>query len=146
MSLFRRKDKSKDKDSGLPDLKPPKTKKAKINDIWAACEQGSLEALEKILKKKNGIAQVNQAAEDGRWPIHIAAGGGHVELVELLLANGAQCNMIENTEARWNVLHHAVNSRNFQMMKLIASQPNLKRTPRISPLPFLFHRLPSLFD
>lgn len=139
MSLFKKKDKSKDKESALPDLKPAKAKKVKIHDIWDACAHGTLEGLEKVLKKKNGMSQINQPNEEGRWPIHIATGGGHVDLVEMLLANGAQCNMIENTEARWNVLHWAVNSRNFQMMKLIASQPTLKRTNSQPLLPAELH-------
>lgn len=110
------------------DPKPPKPKKIKIHDIWEACEYGSVEAMEKLLKKKNGAAQIHQPNQDGRWPIHIATGAGHVPVVQLLLEHGAQCNLIENTEQRWNVLQWAVNSRNFAMMKLIAEQSTLKRT------------------
>jgi len=127
MSFFKKKEKAKDKDDSKTDVKPLKTKKPKVHDIWEACEQGSLEGFEKIIKKKNGAAQLNQPNEEGRWPIHIAVGAGHVALAEALLANGAQCNMIESTEARWNVLHWAVASRSFEMMKLIVTQPGLKR-------------------
>lgn len=126
--MFKPKNKVKEKDGTSTDTKPSKPKKVKIHDIWEACEHGSAEAMEKLLKKKNGSAQISLVNQDGRSPIHIAASAGHVALVQLLLDNGAQCNMIENTEQRWNVLQHAVNSRNFAMMKLIAEQPTLKRT------------------
>lgn len=129
MSLFKKKDKVKEKEGPSAEFKASKPKKVKIHDVWEACQYGSIEAMEKLLKKKSGGAQINQPNQDGRWPIHIAAGAGHVDIVQLLLDNGAQCNMIENTEQRWNVLQWAVNSRNFTMMKLIAEQASLKRTP-----------------
>lgn len=128
MSFWKKKDKPKDKDEPKTDVKVSKVKKPKVRDIWEACEQGSVEGLERLIKKKNGVAQINQPNEEGRWPIHVAVGAGNVPFVEVLLANGAQCNMIESTEARWNVLHWAVASRSFEMMKLIVSQPGLKRT------------------
>lgn len=139
MSLWKKKDKSKDKESSKSDAKPPKPKKSKVNTIWAACEQGDVEVFDKMMKKKNGISLVNSPNEEGRYPIHIASGSGQVTLVQRLLECGAQCNMIENTEDRWNVLQWAVKSHNFQMMKLIASQPSLKRTSPIHILPPLSH-------
>lgn len=129
MSFWRKKEKGKDHDSSNGDAKPAKPKKVKANDIWAACAAGSVESLEKVIAKKGGTAQINAPDDEGRSPIHIAAGAGHVPVVEVLLSHGAHCNMIENTEQRWNVLHWAVQSRNFAMMKLVASQANLKRTP-----------------
>lgn len=145
--MFKPKNKVKEKEGTSTDTKPSKPKKVKIHDVWEACEHGSVEAMEKLLKKKNGGAQINQPDQEGRWPIHIAAGAGHVALVQLLLDNGAQCNMIENTEQRWNVLQWAVNSRNFAMMKLIAEQPTLKRTSLTRfPWSSIIHSSPSATD
>lgn len=129
-SFFKWKDKAKDKEKDpiSTDPKAAKPKKVKAHDIWEAAAIGNLEAMDKVMKKKGGLASINAPNDEGLSPIHIAAEHGHVALVEYLLENGAHCNMIENTEERWNVLHRAVHSRNFAMMKLVASQPSLKRT------------------
>jgi ankyrin repeat protein len=132
MSIFKKKDKPKDKDGSNGELKTSKSKKHKAKDIWQACEMGYLESLDKMLKKKNGMAMLNMPNEEGHAPIHIAAGAGHIAIVEALLAAGAHCNMIEGAEPRWNVLHWAVSSRNFAMMKLILSQPSIKRAYTLS--------------
>lgn len=98
-------------------------KKKKKDDIWLACETGNMEAIEIYLRKKKNINVPNQK---GRYPIHIAASKGFAHICERLLRAGADCNVIEDGEPKWNVLHFAIHSKNPETVYLFASLPDLR--------------------
>jgi len=50
---------------------------------------GNIEAVKQHL---NDGAEVNAKNSDGRTPLHLAAFGGHKEIVELLIAKGGDVN------------------------------------------------------
>ena len=59
-------------------------------DIWTAAEQGDIKAV-----KQHLAAGTDVNAKDDKivgYPLHFAASGGHKEIVELLIANGADVN------------------------------------------------------
>lgn len=99
-------------------------KKNKKEDIWYACEVGNMELLDQILKKKKN--NLNVPNSKGRYPIHIAASKGYVDICEKLLKAGADCNVIEENEPRWNVLHFAIHSKDLETVYLFANLPELK--------------------
>ena len=62
-----------------------------LNVIIAAAKNGDIEAVKQYLADG---ADVNEKAGDGTTPLHNAAGYGHNEIVELLIAKGADMNPI----------------------------------------------------
>ena len=58
--------------------------------IWRAADQGNIEAVKKHLDAGVDIHMLDK--KYGFAPLHYAADGGHKEIVELLLAKGADVN------------------------------------------------------
>jgi hypothetical protein len=56
------------------------------NTIFAAAGRGSIADVERFMKS---FIDVNAADSSGKTPIHFAAAGGHKELTDFLIANGA---------------------------------------------------------
>ena len=70
--------------------------------IWRAADQGNIEAVKKHLDAGVGIHVLDK--KYGFAPLHYAADGGHKEIVELLLAKGADVNQrdkIGKTPTYW---------------------------------------------
>lgn len=103
-------------------------KKKKRDDIWQACENGNIEAIDHWIRKKKNL---NVPNSKGRYPIHIAASKGNVEICEKLLKAGADCNVIEEVEPKWNVLHFAIHSKSLETVYLFASLPELRGMIRV---------------
>ena len=59
-------------------------------DIWEAASQGNTEAVKRHLEAG---ADVNAKGRDGRTPLHDAALRGQTEIVEQLIAKGADVNV-----------------------------------------------------
>src|SRR6266851_8618446 len=59
-------------------------------DIFTACEAGHVRAVENLLRNDPGL--VHTTDSDGLTPLHHAAFGGNVNVVELLLRMGADVN------------------------------------------------------
>ena len=60
-------------------------------DIWTAAEQGDIKAVKQHLDA--GADFDAAVGEGGMTPLFIAARQGHKEIVELLIANGADVNV-----------------------------------------------------
>ena len=100
------------------------SKKAKV-DIFDVIENGVLSDLDAFLykAKKSALATPNEL---GRYPIHVAALSGKVEMMERLVKAGADYNQIEDRVSQWTVVHYAVHSRNREMVAYCANLPDLK--------------------
>ena len=53
------------------------------------------------------------------FPLRIACNGGHLEVVRMLLAQGADPNFKCYSSERWRALDHAVGSGNIEIVKLL---------------------------
>ena len=74
-----------------PEAKPePPTAKAPNISIWDAAAKGNIEAVKYHLAA--GV-DVNSNGYRGFTPLHYAARNGHKEIVELLIAKGADVNV-----------------------------------------------------
>ena len=72
--------------------------------IWRAADQGNIEAVKKKLDAGVDIHMLDK--KYGFAPLHYAADGGHKEIVELLLAEGADVNQrdkIGKTPTDWSM-------------------------------------------
>ena len=63
-----------------------------INNFIKLCSEGNLQEIQKLIYK----IDVNCSDYDKRTPLHLAAAEGYVEVVNLLLINGAKLS-----EDRW---------------------------------------------
>jgi len=87
-----------------------------------ACSAGDFFRARKILMKKPKLAQFAIAGEEKAFSpaIVVAAGNGHVDIVRLLLDNGADVGVVNaNLE---NAVHVAVMGGHFEVVELIASR------------------------
>jgi cytohesin len=66
-------------------------------DIFEAAKEGNLAAVEALLKKNPGLASKKHA--HGLTPLFVAAANGHKDVVELLLASGADANARDSNGA-----------------------------------------------
>jgi ankyrin repeat protein len=75
-------------------------------NIFEASAVGKLERVKELLGSQPGLA--NAYADDGFQPLGLASFFGHAEVVELLLAGGAQVNSASKNGQRVMPLHSAV--------------------------------------
>jgi len=66
------------------------------NQLFLAAENGNKDAVEAVLAKK-GLKVNAKESTFGMTALHVAASKGHIEIVELLLANGSDIEAKEET-------------------------------------------------
>ena len=68
----------------------------KTGDIFIACQTGDAEGVACLLSTEAGKALVHRRNSVQETPLHAAADGGHVSVVQLLLAADAVVNAVED--------------------------------------------------
>lgn len=86
--------------------------------IFAAVVLGKKQDIERILAKNP--EKVNLKGLDGNTPLHLAAGKGQKEIVELLIASGADVNA--RNERKRTPLHFAAGNGHLEVVKLLVEQ------------------------
>ena len=71
---------------------------AESQDFLVKIVEGDVKTVKAMLDKNPDL--VNQKSDDGSTPIHIAAGGDNVEMVELFLKAGAEVQVFDNIRTR----------------------------------------------
>ncbi|XP_067655371.1 ankyrin repeat domain-containing protein 50-like [Haliotis asinina] len=86
--------------------------------LHEACLEGRLDAVTHIVS--GGLADVNCRDWQGRTPLMVAARGGHLSIVNVLIRYG--CYVSEVDDYNDTALHAACMSRNVDVVKCILSQ------------------------
>ncbi|XP_048246405.1 ankyrin repeat domain-containing protein 50-like [Haliotis rufescens] len=86
--------------------------------LHVACIGGHVEMVEHIMSQ--GIGDVNSQNQDGRTPLLLAAFGGHREVFDLLVRNGANASVVCNKGN--TILHVACIGGHVEMVEHIMSQ------------------------
>ncbi|GAB1317153.1 hypothetical protein MFIFM68171_07363 [Madurella fahalii] len=81
-----------------------------INALHLCAWKGNLELLSFYLDRKL-LLDMDCRDSDGLTPLHLAAGSGHMHLVDYLCDKGASIE--SQTASGWTALHHAVVTRNL---------------------------------
>jgi ankyrin repeat protein len=91
-------------------------------DISVAAKLGHYERVKELLDKDPGLAN-RMPLHNGYYsglPLRNAAGGGYMEIVKLLLQNGADPNKPEPGMAPWgSALHNAISRQHWEIVKLL---------------------------
>jgi ankyrin repeat protein/L-ascorbate metabolism protein UlaG (beta-lactamase superfamily) len=69
---------------------------AGADDIHSVVQQGDLTKTQSLIAKDPAL--LNSKTEDGRTPLHVAVMGGHQELMEFLIQEGANIDALDNEE------------------------------------------------
>ena len=86
--------------------------------LFAAVDSGNLEAVKQHIAAGTGV---NAKMEKyGHTPLHRAANGGHKEIAELLIAEGAYVNAKD--ENGWTPLHDAANGGHKEVAELLIAK------------------------
>jgi ankyrin len=86
--------------------------------MWVAARKGNITAVKQHLAA--GV-HVNAKNESGWTPLHQAVWGGHKETAELLIANGADVNIMTDGD-RWTPLHEAARSGRKEIAELLINK------------------------
>ena len=86
--------------------------------MWVAARKGNIKAVKKHLAAG---AHVNAKNESGWTPLQQAIWGGHNEIAELLIANGADVNTTTDG-GRWTPLHESARSNRKVIAKLLINK------------------------
>ena len=86
--------------------------------MWVAARNGNIEAVKQHLAAG---ADVNAKNRSGWTPLHQAVWGGHKEIAELLIANGADVNTTTDG-GRWTPLHESARSNRKVIAKLLINK------------------------
>jgi ankyrin repeat protein len=108
-------------------------KVAGASALWMAASKGYTPIVRALIS--NG-ADINARDNGGYAPLHESAGGGHRQVVEILVEHGAQINVKSADEKGWTPLHFAVLRGSAETVKLLLSQgadPNVKGNDGLSP-------------
>jgi ankyrin repeat protein len=84
-------------------------------DVYTACTLGLKERVAELIKEQPGLINGVQFDYPRLRPLEIAAGAGHVEVVELLLDRGAE---IQN-KGQWSPLEFAATEGHARVVKLL---------------------------
>eukprot|EP00730_Choanoeca_flexa_P004047 TRINITY_DN11584_c0_g1_i5.p2 TRINITY_DN11584_c0_g1~~TRINITY_DN11584_c0_g1_i5.p2 ORF type:complete len:153 (+),score=34.83 TRINITY_DN11584_c0_g1_i5:611-1069(+) len=110
--------------------------------LWAACSIGDI-AMVKVLLEKGAEINVHEQGPNNALPIYVAAFNNHIDVLEFLLANGAEVDA--RTTIHTTTLHGAAQVGNCQAVKVLlehGADPNARNQrctsrPKRMPLAFL---------
>ncbi|XP_051928654.1 ankyrin repeat and SOCS box protein 3 [Hippocampus zosterae] len=99
---------------------------------FLAARSGHLVAVRVLLKAR---ADIDQLTNDLSCPLYAAVSNGHKDVVELLMAKGAQLNR-SHTASCWTCLHLAVYQDRVDIVRLLVRSANLEAPDdyKITPL------------
>ena len=86
------------------DLKTSLNEENKTNLLHLACQEGLKEQVKMFLEIG---AQINTKSNSGATPLHLATKNDHLEIVQILLQNGADTNIEQEDCLRFTPLHTA---------------------------------------
>jgi uncharacterized protein len=104
-------------------------------DVFAATAAGRTGRVVDLIEQDPSL--VNAFAPDGFQPLGLAAFFGHLPLVELLLANGAEANSPSRNSMHVMPLHSAVAGRHLEITRALLSHGadvNARQADDFSPL------------
>ena len=73
--------------------------------IYRVVRDGNVSGLRELLETYDDVTEIDISLRDGWKALHVAVSEGHVDVVKLLIKNGANINAVDN-EGR-SVLHYA---------------------------------------
>ena len=91
---------------------------ALAEEIHDAAQQGDLTKIKRLLD--NSPELLDARSENEKTPLHFASQGGHEEIVELLIAKGADVNARNNAEE--TALHYAAAFGHKEVMNLLIAK------------------------
>jgi ankyrin repeat protein len=104
-------------------------------DVFEASALGDLETVRKLVGSDRALA--NGFAEDGFFPLGLAAFFGHRAIVEFLLKNGADVKTAARNAQKVTALHGAVARRDVEIAKMLleaGADPNARQERGFVPL------------
>ncbi|XP_046550760.1 ankyrin repeat domain-containing protein 17-like [Haliotis rubra] len=96
-------------------------------DLHTASKTGDLSRVKFLLSQGQGNIDCNEWI--GRTPVMWAAGGGHTEVVELLVGKGAKLSLVDSFG--FNILHSACHGGELEAVKYVLSQTMLDINGRV---------------
>jgi len=106
-----------------------KLEKRKTSPLSVACAYGKLEEVREILLSANGSSVINERNHIGITPLMYASKNGRIEVVQLLLAHGADAASISSHGS--TAFSLAEKFGHIESAKIIAASLNLSRTGNI---------------
>jgi hypothetical protein len=78
-------------------------------DIFTAAETGKEDVVEQLLKGKDNVVyfDINRCDADGCTALMYAVRGGHLNVVQVLLQNGASVDVRTEDSQEWTAVHYA---------------------------------------
>jgi ankyrin repeat protein len=104
-------------------------------DIFEASATGQTDRVKELLKQNHNL--VNQFAPDGFYPIGLATFFGHKDIVELLIANGADVRTAARNAMKVTSLHAAAAGKWIEIAKILlerGADPNARQMSGYVPL------------
>lgn len=104
-------------------------------DIFEAASIGDIDTLNPLIK--NDPSHINSYSNDGFTPLGLASFFGHIELVKLLLDQGADPNIAANNSFKVTPLHSACAISNYDIAKILiekGANVNAKQIQGVTPL------------
>tara|TARA_R110002051_G_scaffold63132_5_gene114970 strand:- start:95845 stop:97674 length:1830 start_codon:yes stop_codon:yes gene_type:complete len=102
----------------LPAIEFPNIVSKEQEDLWDACISGNFKKAKESIKKGGNVNSLdNRKSKSGRLPLNWAAINGHMEIVQLLLDNGADINA--QNGSGFTAIHHAVENKQKETVVLL---------------------------
>ncbi|XP_046572743.1 putative ankyrin repeat protein RF_0381 [Haliotis rubra] len=89
--------------------------KHRNNILHRTCQGGNMELVKYVLAQN--IVKINSRSDDGSSPAMEAAHAGHIEVLKLLVSEGADLTFL--TEDKDNILHVALQSKHMDTVKYV---------------------------